>query len=109
MSSAAMRMKSTPPTVAAKLVANDQKVIDSKEGIQFEESVPDASGRIVSYISNKFPLLDAAGDCYAISGIFHRHHASASTTNRPCLKAKRVRPPCSNPRSTASSPWMLTA
>ena len=58
-----------PADVADRLIANDTLVMQSKEGIQFEESVPDSAGRIVSYIANKFPLLDAAGDCYAISGI----------------------------------------
>jgi PAS domain S-box-containing protein len=58
-----------PAEFAEKLAANDRRVIESKEGIQFEETVPHPVRKMVSYISNKFPLLDAAGNCYAIGGI----------------------------------------
>ena len=48
--------------------ANDRQVLATGAAIQFEEHAPQANGRH-AYVSVKFPLLDAAGQPYAVCGI----------------------------------------
>jgi PAS domain S-box-containing protein len=57
-----------PIEIAAKLRANDQKVIKNKIPIEFDETVPQDDG-LHDYLSVKFPLLDNKGEVYAICGI----------------------------------------
>ena len=48
--------------------ANDQRVIEARAPIQFEETAPHPDGPH-TYVSVKFPLNDAVGNLYAICGI----------------------------------------
>ncbi|MEA5514323.1 PAS domain S-box protein [Nodularia sp. UHCC 0506] len=57
-----------PQTQAEKLVANDRQVIEARKPLTVEELVPLADG-IYTYLTVKFPLLDAEGVPYAVCGI----------------------------------------
>ena len=57
-----------PKNVAAKIRSNDAEVIKSGDALEFEEKVVQADGRC-TYMSIKFPLLDEAGQIYALCGI----------------------------------------
>ncbi|MGE5731812.1 MAG: PAS domain-containing protein, partial [Gemmatimonas sp.] len=56
------------PAAATELRRNDGRVIDERRSIDFEETVETAQGRR-TYLSHKFPLVDAAGRAYAVCGI----------------------------------------
>lgn len=59
-----------PPEVAEMFVANDQQVVESGQAISFEEDVPDPrSGRLLHYMSVKFPVRDEAGELVGVGGI----------------------------------------
>lgn len=57
-----------PPDLAAVYRANDRAVLEQKMAIQSEETAPSSKG-IFTYLSLKFPLLDADGVPYALCGI----------------------------------------
>ncbi len=57
-----------PRETAALLLSNNQKVIESRTALEFEEVIPQSDGLHV-YASVKSPLLDASGQAYAIVGI----------------------------------------
>ena len=57
-----------PPEVADDFRANDLAAIDEGRPMRLEESAPGADGPH-TYITVKFPLIDASGDPYAICGI----------------------------------------
>jgi PAS domain S-box-containing protein len=57
-----------PPTVAEAVRANDRRVIDAGEPIQFEEVLPSLEDERV-YVSAKFLLRDRTGIPYAVCGI----------------------------------------
>lgn len=57
-----------PQTQAEKFVANDRQVIETRKPLTLEELVPLADG-IYTYVTVKFPLLDAEGVPYAVCGI----------------------------------------
>ena len=56
------------PDFAGQLVANDQKVLNSRKSEEFEEQVSLADG-VHTYLSMKFPLYDAEGTPYGLVGI----------------------------------------
>lgn len=47
---------------------NDQKVVDTRAPLEFEETLPQ-DGRAHTYVSLKFPLFKATGEIYALCGI----------------------------------------
>lgn len=55
-------------TTAARIMEVDRKVMESGEGIQFEEDVPRADGSVRTYVTNKVPLFDENGEVYAMCG-----------------------------------------
>jgi PAS domain S-box-containing protein len=57
-----------PSEIAESVRANDRRVIEAGEPIQFEEAAPCASGDRL-YVSVKFLLRDCSGKPYAICGI----------------------------------------
>ncbi|MFI5303515.1 MAG: PAS domain S-box protein [Nitrospiria bacterium] len=57
-----------PAEIANRLQVNDQKVINNKTAIEFDETVPLDDG-LHHYLSVRFPLLDNKGEVYAICGI----------------------------------------
>jgi len=57
-----------PQETAAVLRNDDQKVLATLTPLEFEETLP-VDGRLHTYISVKFPLLDADGVPYALCGI----------------------------------------
>lgn len=57
-----------PSDIAEKLRKNDKSVIDSKENIDYEETVKQDDG-LHTYISTKFPLYDQHGKVYALCGM----------------------------------------
>ncbi|GIJ48003.1 hypothetical protein Val02_48890 [Virgisporangium aliadipatigenens] len=59
-----------PPALADELRANDLGVARSGKTIQYEESA-EVDGGLRTYISVKFPVLDSAGEPYAVCGISH--------------------------------------
>jgi PAS domain S-box-containing protein len=56
------------PATAAELHRNDRQVVDERRAIDFEEIVETAQGPR-TYLSHKFPLLDASGRAYAVCGV----------------------------------------
>jgi PAS domain S-box-containing protein len=57
-----------PPELAGQLRANDLWVATEGRTVQFEENAESDDG-MRSYLSVKFPVLDSAGDPYAVCGI----------------------------------------
>ena len=57
-----------PKETALVLKANDQRVIEARSALEFEEVVPH-DGQPHDYISVKFPLLSATGEFSALCGI----------------------------------------
>lgn len=57
-----------PPDIAEAVRANDWRVIEAGEPIQFEETVPTDEGERLCVVV-KFPLRDSAGKPYAVCGI----------------------------------------
>jgi len=57
-----------PPDVVESCLVTDRQVLESGEAMQFEESAPGPDG-LLTYLSVKFPLVDAHGEMYAIGGI----------------------------------------
>jgi PAS domain S-box-containing protein len=57
-----------PHDVAEAVRANDRRVVEGGEPIQFEEAVPSAEGKR-SYVAAKFLLRDRTGKPYAVCGI----------------------------------------
>ncbi len=57
-----------PKEMADDLHANDQKVLESRAPLEFEETVPQDGG-IHTYISIKFPIFDSTGTPCAVCGI----------------------------------------
>ncbi|MBY0243384.1 MAG: PAS domain-containing protein [Burkholderiaceae bacterium] len=51
------------------LLENDRHVLETGAAAAYEESVPDSTGGIRTYISMKFPLLDEHGQIWALGGI----------------------------------------
>ncbi|HEX6138720.1 MAG TPA: PAS domain S-box protein [Casimicrobiaceae bacterium] len=56
------------PAAAAEFRRNDRRVIEERRPVEFEEIVETAQGKR-TYLSHKFPLLDAGGAPCAICGI----------------------------------------
>ena len=48
--------------------ADDRKVLETGQQFEFEDTAEQSDGTH-TYISRKFPLLDSAGNCYAVCGI----------------------------------------
>ena len=57
-----------PAAYATQLRANDLRVLDALEPLEFEEHGPEGSPP-VTFVAHKFPLFDADGVPYAIAGI----------------------------------------
>ena len=57
-----------PPEVAARLRANDGQVLEQLRTVTFEEQVL-FHGERLTYLVNKFPLLDPRGAPYAVCGV----------------------------------------
>ncbi|MBF0552211.1 MAG: PAS domain-containing protein, partial [Deltaproteobacteria bacterium] len=57
-----------PAELAATLRQHDQLVLHSSVHMELEEIIPTA-GQLLTYISNKFPLLNLEGEPYAVCGI----------------------------------------
>ncbi|HET9764817.1 MAG TPA: PAS domain S-box protein [Casimicrobiaceae bacterium] len=56
------------PSAAGEFRRNDQRVLDERRELEFEETVETAQGTRI-YLSHKFPLFDSAGRAYAVCGI----------------------------------------
>ena len=69
-----------PPVVAETVRANDQRVIEAGEPIQFEEAVPSFEGERV-YVSAKFLLRDRTGKPYAVCDLPRRASDVASRSD----------------------------
>jgi PAS domain S-box-containing protein len=57
-----------PSEVVTQFQANDRRVMDTGQPLEFEEIVPHSDGPHV-YVSVKFPVFDHAGKCTAVGGI----------------------------------------
>jgi PAS domain S-box-containing protein len=57
-----------PPEIATAFQSNDRAVIESGTAIEWEELAPLEDG-LHTYLSVKFPLIDAMGNIYAVCGI----------------------------------------
>src|SRR5438105_9036530 len=57
-----------PAAFAAAVRANDLRVLDALQPLEFEERGPDPTSP-VTFLAFKFPLFDAHGEPYAIAGI----------------------------------------
>ncbi|AYC33382.1 PAS domain S-box protein [Pseudomonas cavernae] len=57
-----------PPAVADTLRANDRRVAELGQALEFEEQV-ELDGEIRTYLSTKFPLFDSAGRVIAVCGM----------------------------------------
>jgi hemerythrin-like metal-binding protein len=58
-----------PPEVAARAQVHDEKVIASREETQTEEEISFPNGVTRNFLVQKFPLLDAVGQCWGIGVI----------------------------------------
>ncbi len=56
------------PAAAGAFRRNDQRVIEERRELEFEETVETAQGTRI-YLSHRFPLVDVAGRAYAVCGI----------------------------------------
>ncbi|MBL1177427.1 PAS domain S-box protein [Pantanalinema sp. GBBB05] len=72
-----------PESTADLLWHNDQKVLAARTSLEFEETIQQSDG-IHTYLSVKFPLLNAAGIPYAVGGI------STDITVRKQIEAKTL-------------------
>lgn len=57
-----------PAPVAQRFEANDRQVIEARQAIEVEEQ-GEFGGRPMTFLVNKFPLIDPAGEPYAVCGI----------------------------------------
>ncbi|HJV00769.1 MAG TPA: ATP-binding protein [Burkholderiaceae bacterium] len=57
------------PEVVRVIREADHGVLVSGQSYTYEEEVPDASGTARTYISEKFPLIDADGNAWAVGGV----------------------------------------
>jgi PAS domain S-box-containing protein len=57
-----------PAAQADVLLANDRRVIEAGTPLEFEEEVTAPDG-VITFLSEKFPLRDETGACYAVCGI----------------------------------------
>src|SRR5262249_16655512 len=57
-----------PPKQAAAFQANDQKVIETGDVVQYDEVFQDETGSRTNLVT-KFPLYDGDGNLYAVGGI----------------------------------------
>ena len=57
-----------PPESAGAFRTSDRRVLDAGRALEFEEYATSADGRH-AYIVHKFPLLDSAGEVYAVGGV----------------------------------------
>jgi PAS domain S-box-containing protein len=71
------------PDVAARFRADDERVIRSGQPTTYEESVP-YKGEQFTFVTTKFPLLDAGGRVYGVCGI-----ATDVTASRRAERAVR--------------------
>ncbi len=67
-----------PPDLAEKCALSDQKAIDSREPVRFEESMTDAEGKKTVLETIKVPFFDRRGDVAGLVGI------SRDITERKC-------------------------
>ncbi|SFU58779.1 ATP-binding protein [Pseudoduganella namucuonensis] len=58
-----------PPATIATIQANDRAVLESGHSNAYEESVPDSTGEMRIYLSEKFPLKDEYGHTWALGGV----------------------------------------
>lgn len=58
-----------PDEIARALRAGDRDVVESRETLQREEQVPDARGSLRTYLTIKFPVLDAHERVVAVGGV----------------------------------------
>lgn len=72
-----------PESVARQLDTEDRRVLETGRSVEGEEDFLDLDGKVHTYLSIKFPLFNAQGDCYAICGI------STDITERATAKAER--------------------
>ena len=57
-----------PQEIADKFLTDDQAAVEARTAIQTEEAIPLPDG-LHTFIALKFPLVDAAGEPYAVTGI----------------------------------------
>jgi polar amino acid transport system substrate-binding protein len=58
-----------PKEVAEKIVAQDQSVMESRQPLTFEETVPGPDGSLHHYLTTKVPLINEQGMVYGLTGI----------------------------------------
>ena len=51
------------------LRSNDREVLESGHAKAYEESLPDSTGDVRTYLSEKFPLIDEHGHTWALGGV----------------------------------------
>ena len=82
------------PSAADDFRRNDRRVIDERRALDFEEQVETASGRR-TYLSHKFPLVDAAGRAFAVCGIATDWRFRAPRASRCSASWRAILPRCS--------------
>lgn len=58
-----------PASEADGLVAQDRRVAKGEQGVTFTHGLPHPDGTVHQFRSTRFPLLDAAGEVYAVAGV----------------------------------------
>jgi PAS domain S-box-containing protein len=58
-----------PPAISQVVQRNDQEVLRNRKAAAFEEAVPDHTGELRTYLSEKFPLIDQEGNIWALGGV----------------------------------------
>lgn len=58
-----------PPEIARQFMDNDRQVLRDRTAQHSEEDLPHPDGALHTYISSKFPVLDAQGQPFAVAGV----------------------------------------
>ncbi len=58
-----------PTTEADGLVAQDRRVAQGDKGVAFTHGLPHPDGTVHRFRTTRFPLVDAAGEVYAVAGV----------------------------------------
>lgn len=58
-----------PPSIAEKLRANDERVLESGERLSVEEIIPHSNGKQLIFMSHKFPITDLSGKIESVCSI----------------------------------------
>ena len=77
------------PEVCARIREGDQRVLRLRRDIQMEEPWPHADGTIHQYLTHKFPLVDATGQCWGL-GVISTDITERKQADRALLQSQKL-------------------